>query len=96
MNDSFVSLTDVNGGIKELTSQKCIIRYCPGIFKLYEGIAVLVVIYIFQLYISMPTIIEYIHISIIKSIVNGAIGLSVTALKHVEKEQELIQEDPKL
>ena len=51
MNDFFVSLTDANGGIKEISSQECISKYCPGILELYEGTDVLALIYILSLYI---------------------------------------------
>ena len=69
MNDSFVSITDVNGGIKEIASQECITKYCPGILKLYEGkdvLALILILYISYFSISILTTIEYIHLSIIK------------------------------
>ena len=40
-------------------SQKCIIQYCPGISKSYEGIAVLAVIYVLFVYILFVYIYTY-------------------------------------
>ena len=32
-NDAFVTVTDANGGIKEIASQTCTVDFCPGIEK---------------------------------------------------------------
>ena len=50
--------------------------------------------FILALIHSTP-IFEYINLSLIKYIVNGAIGLLVNALRHVEKEQEQIPDHQK-